>query len=144
MPTVILDTDFLSSFLKIGRCDLIQTFYQIEQAFIPIAVHRELAQTALLTPLLATKWIRVLPTELQPDEALLQDSTFLALGSGEQACILSARILPNVVLLTSDNKARRFAQSLGLTVVSIPAFLLQSAPLIRRQRSPVKGEKHRR
>ncbi|HUV89411.1 MAG TPA: hypothetical protein VMY80_07140, partial [Anaerolineae bacterium] len=27
-------------------------------------------------------------------------------------------------LLTSDNKARRFAQSLGLTVANIPAFLL--------------------
>jgi len=30
MPTIILDTDFLSSFLKIGRCDLIRAFYQIE------------------------------------------------------------------------------------------------------------------
>ena len=124
MPTIILDTDFLSSFLKIGRCDLIRAFYQIEQAFIPAAVHRELAQTELLAPLLATDWIHVLPTELQSDEPLLQDPTFLALGSGEQACMLLARALPDAVLLTSDNKARRFAQSLGLTVANIPAFLL--------------------
>jgi predicted nucleic acid-binding protein len=55
MPTVILDTDFLSSFLKIGRCNLIRSFYQVEQAIIPAAVHRELAQTDLLTSLLACK-----------------------------------------------------------------------------------------
>lgn len=39
MATVILDTDFLSSFLKIGQCDLIQNFYQADQTFIPLAVH---------------------------------------------------------------------------------------------------------
>lgn len=123
MPT-ILDTDFLSSFLKIGRCDLIQSLYQVEQALIPTAVHRELAQTDLLTLLLATSWINVSLVEPSPDEILLQDSTFQALGAGEQACILLARTLPDAVLLMSDNKARQFAQSLGVTVVNIPAFLL--------------------
>ena len=53
MPTVILDTDFLSSFLKIGCCDLIRLLYQVKQATIPTAVHRELAQTTLLPQLLA-------------------------------------------------------------------------------------------
>jgi len=124
MPTVILDTDFLSSFLKIGRCDLIRTFYQVEQALVPAAVHRELAQTDLLTSLLATDWIHVPLAEPPSDETLLEDPTFQALGAGEQACILLARTLPDAVLLTSDNKARRFAQSLGLTVANIPAFLL--------------------
>jgi len=124
MPTIILDTDFLSSFLKIGRCDLIRSFYQVERALIPAAVHRELARTDLLTSLLATNWIHVSPVEPPSDETLLQDSTFQALGAGEQACILLARTLPDAVLLMSDNKARRFAQSLGLTVANIPAFLL--------------------
>ncbi len=50
--------------------------------------------------------------------------SFQALGAGEQSCILLARTLPDVALLMSDNKARRFAQSLGLTVANIPAFLL--------------------
>ena len=53
MPILILDTDFLSSLLKIDRCDLMQTLYQVEQAIIPAAVQRELAQTNLLTQLLA-------------------------------------------------------------------------------------------
>jgi predicted nucleic acid-binding protein len=124
MPTVILDTDLLSSFLKIGRCDLIRTLYQCEQAIIPAAVHRELAQTDLLTQPLAISWIRVSPVEPSADETLFQDSVFQALGAGEQACILLARTVPDAVLLVSDNKARQFARSVGLTVVNIPAFLL--------------------
>jgi hypothetical protein len=43
MTTIVLDTDFLSSFLKIQRCDLIRSFYLVEQAYIPAAVHREIA-----------------------------------------------------------------------------------------------------
>ena len=124
MPTVILDTDFLSSFLKIGRCDLVRRLYQIEQATIPTAVHRELAQTTLLPQLLAIPWITVTTEIPSVDETLVQDSTFQALGSGEQECILLARSLPDVVLLMSDNKARQFARALGVTVANIPAFLL--------------------
>lgn len=124
MPTVILDTDFLSSFLKIDRCDLIRSLYQVEQAFIPAAVHRELAQTDLLTHLLAIRWINVTSVESLPDEVLLQDFIFQTLGTGEQACIILIRTLPDAVLLMSDNKARQFARSLGITVVNIPAFLL--------------------
>lgn len=124
MPVLILDTDFLSSFLKIGRCELIRSFYQVKRALIPAAVHRELARTDLLAMLLATDWIHVAPVEPASDETLLQDSVFQALGAGEQACILLARTLADAVLLMNDNKARRFAQSLGLTVANIPAFLL--------------------
>lgn len=124
MPTILLDTDFLSSFLKIDRCDLIRSLYQIDQAYIPAAVHRELAQTELLTELLAVSWINVWLEEPPSDEGAMQDPRFGALGSGEQACILLARGLDGAVLLTSDNLARRFAQSLGLVAISIPAFLM--------------------
>lgn len=124
MSTIILDADFLSSFLKIGRCDLIRALYQVERAFIPAAVHRELAQTDLLTPLLATGWIDVPSAEAPSAETLLQDSTFQNLGAGEQACISLARATPDSILLISDNRARQFARALGLTVVNIPAFLL--------------------
>ena len=124
MPTVILDTDFLSSFLKIGRCDLVRRLYQVTQTTIPTAVHRELAQTTLLSQLLAIPWITVTTEIPAVDETLVQDSTFQALGSGEQECILLARTLPDVVLLMSDNKPRQFARSLGVTVANIPASLL--------------------
>ena len=96
MPTIILDTDFLSSFLKIGRCDLIPLLYQVEQAVIPTAVHRELAQTDLLPQLLAIPWIDVSTAEQSLDETLLQDSTFQALGGGEQECVLLAVPCPKL------------------------------------------------
>ena len=124
MPAVILDTDFLSSFLKVDRCDLIRQLYQVEQAIIPTAVHRELAQTTLLPQLLAIPWITVTTEIPAIDEMLAQDSVFQALGSGEQECILLARALPDAVLLMSDNKARQFARSQGVIVANIPAFLL--------------------
>jgi predicted nucleic acid-binding protein len=124
MPTIILDTDFVSSFLKIGRCDLVRLLYQVEHVAIPTAVHRELAQTDLLPQLLAIPWVNVSSVEQSPEETLPQESTFQALGAGEQERILLARALPEAVLLMSDNKARQFAGSLGLAVVNIPAFLL--------------------
>ncbi len=105
--------------------DLIESLYQIEEAFIPAAVHRELAQTDLLRRLLAIPWISVWPEEPRPsDEGWLQDPSFEALGTGEQACILLARSMADAVLLTSDNVVRRYAQSQGIVVVNIPAFLL--------------------
>jgi predicted nucleic acid-binding protein len=124
MPTIILDTDFLSSFLKIGRCGLIRSLYRIEQAVIPTAVHRELAQTDLLPQLLAIPWIDVSGAKLSAPETLLHDSTFQVLGAGERECILLACTLPEAMLLMSDNKARQFACSLDITVANIPAFLL--------------------
>lgn len=124
MPTVILDTDFLSSFLKIGRCDLIRSLYQVDQALIPVAVHRELAQTDLLPQLLAVPWIVVSTVEQPPDQTVAQNSALQTLGAGEQECVALARVRPDTVLLMNDNRARQFARSLGVTVVNIPAFLL--------------------
>jgi predicted nucleic acid-binding protein len=124
MPTIVLDTDFLSAFLKISRFELIKSLYQVESTLIPLAVYRELARTDLLKQLIATASINVSMAEPLPDETLLQDSTFQALGAGEQSCILLAYAEPDSVLLINDNKARRFAQSQGVVVANIPAFLL--------------------
>ncbi len=49
---VILDADFLSAFLKIGRLPLVREFYQVEQLIVPAAVYREVAVTPLLPLLL--------------------------------------------------------------------------------------------
>jgi predicted nucleic acid-binding protein len=83
-----------------------------------------LAQTDLLTQLLAISWIHIWPHEPQPETDLLQDTKFEALGAGEQACILLAKNEVDAVVLMSDNLARRYAQSQGIGVVNIPAFLL--------------------
>jgi len=124
MPILIFDTDFLSSFLQIGRCELIREFYRVDQAWVPAAVYRELAQTDLLTMLLAVPWLRVPPIEPSPNEILLQNSTFQSLGGGERACITLAYAQTDTVVLMSDNKARQFARSLDIDAINIPAFLL--------------------
>jgi len=124
MPTILLDTDFLSSFLKIDRCDLIRSLYQVEEVVIPAAVHRELAPTDLLMRLLSIPWIHVWPEESTPAEASPPEPGFGTLGPGERSCILLARSIPDAILLMSDNTARRLAQAQGIEVANIPAFLL--------------------
>jgi predicted nucleic acid-binding protein len=120
--TVIFDADFLSSFLKISRLDLVREFYQIEQAQVPPAVYREIAQTDLLSLLAESTWIRI--EAIHTPEHLLTNEGFAVLGQGEQESIALALDKPNTVLLMSDNKARQVARMLGVAVVNIPAFLL--------------------
>ncbi len=45
---VLIDADFLSSFLKIGRLALIKDFFRVENLYIPVAVFSELAKTTLI------------------------------------------------------------------------------------------------
>jgi len=57
-PTVILDADFLSAFLKVERLPLIREFYQVESLYVPPAVYREVALTDLLSRLLVDgSWV---------------------------------------------------------------------------------------
>ena len=60
---IIVDTDFLSSFLKIGRLELVKEFFGVENMHIPVAVLYEIAKTDLITDLLDMHWILV-KTEL--------------------------------------------------------------------------------
>jgi hypothetical protein len=55
MTTIIIDTDFLSSILKIGQSELISSLYATANVRITIAVYRELARINLLPELLAIK-----------------------------------------------------------------------------------------
>lgn len=53
-PLIILDTDFLSVFLKKIEClPLIRALYQVITVSIPSAVYQEMALTDLLPRLLA-------------------------------------------------------------------------------------------
>ena len=40
---VVCDTDFLSSFLKIGRLELVKEFFGVDNIHIPVAVLYEIA-----------------------------------------------------------------------------------------------------
>lgn len=122
--TIILDTDFLSAFLKIEQMPLIREFYRVDQVYVPQAVYREVALTDLLPRLLSLFWIKVEPSQSDQVQALLKEADFRRLGAGEQEAIALAMESEQSVLLMNDNQARRLAVSRGVTVVNIPAFLL--------------------
>jgi len=123
-PTVLLDADFLSAFLKINRLDLIRRFYSVERTYVTPAVYRELAQTSLLPRLTTVAWIEVTLAPADELQTLRQDEVFSRLGAGEQESIALALTTHNAVFLSNDNQARHVARAVGVTVVNIPAFLL--------------------
>lgn len=124
MSALIIDTDFLSSFLKIDQCELIKDFFRVEQCWVPTAVYQELAQTNLVRQLLAIRWFQIHPNEPQANEFLLRNSNFQNLGAGERSCITLAYRNSQAVLLMNDNKARAFAQTLKIITINIPTFLM--------------------
>ncbi len=124
MPNVVLDTDFLSSFLKIERLDLVRDFFQTENLLVPAAVYREIAVTPFLPALTALDWIQIRAIEQGRVSGLSGDREFSELGSGEQEAIALTSILADSVLLMSDRRAGHYARSMGINVVDIPAFLL--------------------
>jgi predicted nucleic acid-binding protein len=124
MPAIVIDTDFLSSFLKIERLDLVKTFFQVESLLVPTAVYRELAVTDLLPALTALDWIQVREVDRARLTELAGNSEFSALGAGEQEAIALASLLTDSALLMSDRRAGHHARNLGVNVVNIPAFLL--------------------
>ena len=120
--SVILDTDFLSAFLKIERFSLVKDFYQVEFLLIPSAVHSELSVTSLDEALAKLPWVQ---TEVPPsgwDLPATPDPTLL--GAGELQAIALARQSDQALILSNDNAARRMARRLGLNAIDIPEFLL--------------------
>ena len=121
---VVVDADFLSSFLKIGRLRLVVQFYQVNEVVIAPAVYREVAQTTLLPVLSALTWVRIEAPPAAAAQRLRRQVEYSQLGAGEQESIALTVDRADAVLLCSDNRARRFAQGLGIEVLNIAAFLL--------------------
>lgn len=119
---VVLDTDFLSAFLKIDRLPLVRSLFRVETLAVPLAVYREIGLTRLLPQLAALSWIAILEAGKPPVEALRLES-WAKLGPGEQEAITLAS-KGQAVLLTNDGQAGRVARQLGIEVANVPAFLL--------------------
>jgi len=122
VPGVVLDSDFLSAFLKIDRLSLVKDFYQVEELLVPPAVYREVSLTDLL-PKLVSSSLRVQLLDANRKQALWQDGDFAKLGPGEQEAIVLSLGRGDAVLLMNDKQARRVATRLGVEVVNIPTFL---------------------
>lgn len=121
---VVLDTDFLSAFLKIDRLQLVRDFYRVEALHIPPAVYGEMRQARVFPKLAMLPWVRVTPPDPAIHEKLSLREGFERFGSGEREAIALAQQLSEAVLLMNDNRARLWAVDLGLHSLGIPAFLL--------------------
>lgn len=121
--SIILDTDFLSSFLKIGRLNLVKDFFNVKFLHLPVSVMREISTTDLMKEFLNMDYIKIVNVS-EKDFGMLKGVEFEHLGSGEKECMVLCKQHLNSMLLISDNKARKVAMKNGIVVLNIPAFLL--------------------
>ena len=112
---LIADSDFLSSFLKIGKLDLVKEFFG-EDIYIPLAVQIELAKTSLIIKLNEKKFVHVISVKTKE----IEGSEFL--GEGEIECLSLAT--EKDLLLMDDRVAGRVAELNKINVANIPGFLL--------------------
>lgn len=120
--SIILDTDFLSAFLKIDRLSLVRDFYQVEFLLVPPAVYREISVTSLIQDLAKLSWVQV--EALSSGWELPSSMELLRLGAGERQAIALARQREQALVLSNDNSARELARRLGVKALDIPDFLL--------------------
>ena len=121
---IICDTDFLSSFLKIDRLELVKDLFKEENLYTPIAVLGEIAKTDLITDLLNKERIKVKKVSDEELKEMGKDKEFANLGSGEKECLALCKRFKNSILLISDNEARRIANKKDIFTLNISAFLL--------------------
>lgn len=126
MVNVVVDSDFLSSFLKIEALDTVREYFRAERLLLPQAVFRELAVTTLLSQVVGAEWIelREVSSDMLEDAAHTAPPDFGGLGAGEREAIALAHRLDRAILLMNDKKALRCATALGIHTVNVPAFLL--------------------
>lgn len=120
---IVIDADFLSSFLKIGRLNLVKDFFNIEFLYTPIGVLQEIAKTDLVNEFLKINYVKIIKVS-DEDFSMLVSEEFESLGSGEKECIALCKQSQNSLLLINDNKARKIAEENGIAVLNISGFLL--------------------
>ena len=123
---VVLDTDFLSAFLKIDQRPLVRESIGVDDLLAPTAVFREISLTDLLPRFAAVPGIMVQIPDAARTHSLRSDEAFSRLGPGEQEAIAICLEREGSVLLMNDNRARLVAARLGVKVLNIPAFLLEA------------------
>jgi len=119
---IVIDTDFLSSFLKIHKLELIRDFFNVESISIPLAVFSEIAKTNLVDLVLNVEWIKI--RNVQPlDSSDLNNNEIKNLGGGEKECMALCKTFSKHIMLVNDKKARMAAKKNGIIVLNISGFL---------------------
>jgi predicted nucleic acid-binding protein len=123
---VVLDADFLSAFLKIDQLSLVRESLGVESLLVPPAVFREISLANLVPRLAAVSGILIQIPDTAKAQVLRSSEPFSLLGPGEQEAIAVCLEREGSLLLMNDNRARSVAARLGVKVLNIPAFLLES------------------
>ncbi len=130
----ILDTDFLSSFFKIGRLKLVLKALNVKKVVVPSTVYEELKEAKFFNAISSLfafnekeldedRFILVKPVDLIEWKANFTKEETITLGKGELGCFVLAKNTGDTILI-DDQRARVVAKGKGLKVASIPAFLL--------------------
>ena len=130
----ILDTDFLSSFFKIGKLKLVLRALNLKHVVIPSTVYEELKEAKFFNEISSlfafnekelneNRFILVKTVDLMEWKENFTKEETITLGKGELGCFVLAENSGDTILI-DDQRARVVAKGKGLKVVSIPAFLL--------------------
>ncbi len=129
-----MDTDFLSSFFKIGKLKLVLKALNVNKVVVPSTVYEELKEAKFFnemvslfafneTELSTERFILVKPVDLIEGKVNFTKEGTITLGKGELGCFILAKNTEDTILI-DDQRARVIAKGEVLKVTSIPAFLL--------------------
>jgi predicted nucleic acid-binding protein len=126
---VVSDSSPLITLARAQQLELLREFYG--QVAIPREVHEEVTVAGAGLPgaeeVRRASWIRV---QLNPSEPpIAVEAACSGLGGGERSAIYLASSLSAEVVLIDEERARRAAQSAGLTVAGSIAVLERGARL---------------
>ena len=120
---VVSDSSPLIGLARIGRLDLLASFYQ--RILIPVEVHHEVTVAGRGLPgaeeVRNANWIEVVGEKSRADPTLAEACQ--SLGAGERAAILLAKSLRADLILLDERKARRIAGDAGLSIVGCLGIL---------------------
>ncbi len=129
----ILDTDFLSSFFKIGKLKLVLRALNLKHIVVPSTVYEELTEAKFFSEIASLfafsekevneeRFILVKKVDITEWKSKLTDEETIILGKGELGCFILAEKSGDTILI-DDQRARMVAKGKSLKVASIPAFL---------------------
>ena len=123
--SILLDTDILSAFAKIGEVGLIEDLFPGDELLIPDGVFEELMHIKELGYEFVDDILDLVKDTTMTQDELTVYHSFLSstnLGQGELQCIAIC-ISRNCPFLTNDKKAKNFARAKYVKAWDIPAIL---------------------
>ena len=116
---IVSDTDFLSSFAKIGELNLLFSILNTNEIVVTNAVYSELKESPvfdLLLPYFSAKEKKIIIKKVSAKNV----TEHLGLGESESIALAKEN---RAKLLMNDKVAGKYAEKCGVKVIDIPAFL---------------------